>query len=54
MQLGLELSKLGIASAVLAAAPQVAQAAPTAITGVQLNSSNGGVTVQLQVANVCN
>jgi len=51
MQLGLELSKLGFASAVLAAAPQVAQAAPTAITGVQLNSSNGGVTVQLQVAN---
>ncbi|PSP17355.1 MAG: TonB-dependent siderophore receptor [Cyanobacteria bacterium QS_8_64_29] len=51
MRLGLELSKLGIASAVLAAAPQVAQAAPTAITGVQLNSSNGGVTVQLQAAN---
>jgi len=51
MRLGLELSKLGIASAVLAAAPQVVQAAPTAITGIQLESRNGGVNLQLQAAN---
>jgi len=50
MRLGLELSKLGIASAVLAAAPQVVQAAPAQITGVQLNRSDSSVTLQLQTS----
>ena len=47
MQLRLWLASLGLASAAVAAAPQVARAAPAQVTEVQLDARNDSIDLQL-------